>query len=196
MIYKIIKEDNKEIDFPVIIEYCVTKSGKIYLFTEEDLDPALINMQSILNEGKGNLGGYPPVTVRYSGSNFKVELIPEEDFNARHSAARVKIYTPNKSITGTRRISFSDDDPICKRGALSIYRSEGEKFSDSKDFRKSTALSVGRGVVYALIDDFEKYYNKEIDREELQRMVDEKYSNISKSKQDYYNNIAEGIEKK
>lgn len=57
MIYKIIRENkNSESTNMVIVEYCITESGKIYLFTEDDLDAELIKIQNntILME-KGEL---------------------------------------------------------------------------------------------------------------------------------------------
>ena len=57
-------------------------------------------------------------------------------------------------------------------------------------------MDVGRGFVYATIDDSEDYFDGNIDKDEMQKIADEKYSKLPKSKQDYYNNIGEKIEVK
>lgn len=57
-------------------------------------------------------------------------------------------------------------------------------------------MDVGRGFVYATIDDLEDYFDGNIDKDKMQKIADEKYSKLPKSKQDYYNNIGEKIEVK
>ena len=198
MIYKIIKKDTNSINYDstITVEYAVTKGGNIYIFTEDDVDPEIVKLsKSLLLESKSNntLGSYPPINVKYSRKTYKVQLIPESDFKANHGTSRVKI---SGGISNqTRHISFSNDDPICKRGAISIYATKTKKFDYDPKIEKSIMMDVAKGFIYATIDDLEDYYNGKIYKNEMQKIADEKYSNIPKAKQDKYNKTAEKYSK-
>ena len=180
----------------IVVEFAITEGGRIYIFTEEDVDPVFL--ETVLNEGKkGDLGGYPPINIKYSGTVYKVDLVPDEDARSGHRSDRIKLSTGKSNFLGTRHISLSDNDPICKRGAISIYRTaKGEKFTDNdKNVNKSNCLLAARGFVYYMIDDIEDYFEKRITRDEMQRLADEKYSKLSKSQQEKYAKLGEKLEK-
>ena len=186
------RNDELDKDDSMLIEFAVLESGKLILFTEEDVDISVRESTSIFLEGSRN---YKPIKISYKGATYGVQVIPSEVFSGGHQGNRVKLFVGGAEA-GARHIAYTDDDPICLRGALSIYQTtKGKSFKD-RDVMNQNCIDAATGFVYHMIDDLEDYYNGEIDDETMQKKANEKYSALRQSKKEEYTKAGEKLRKK